>query len=251
MSWLEEDDIDLDEFLDGPVSVDMEELTAPVKRLSDEELTELARQGEKPQEPLQLPPQPLDLLKPSQPHISMVTSHASSQGLAPRRPIKFRHLVRTDLLSHPIARTREMLAEVRAQAIGNNPLDKLSPKALIELTKTLQGLQAQVSEGAEVAILLAPPDAEFRKAEIPGVQRLAMHLNTVPVDGVVFMKMDETQQALRVGLLKLGLAEGVDYEMLSPTSLLSYERQAFEHLLSRRARGLRILRRISKKLARI
>lgn len=239
------EEIDISDLLDGE-----DELTALVPSVTDEELQDLVD----PSTLRRLPdPQPRpeieDLVKDQPPHVSLVTRHGSSLPIVPRRPVRFRHVVRQDLESHPIARATQMLSDVRASSFNGNPLDKLSTEALLQLTKTLQGLEARVSEGAEVAILLAPPDAEFRKAPLTPERLLALHLNAVPVDGVVVMKMEESLQKLRIGLRRLGLFEGRDYEVIDPNSLLAYERQVFDHLLSRQARGLRILRRLSKKLA--
>lgn len=180
------------------------------------------------------------------PDVSFISDKGSSRLPGPRRRVRFRHLTKLNLQTHPVKWGREIRLEAEAQAPASNPLDGLSERALLQLVAALQQTKVNLMEGEEVAFITGPIRQMYGDKPMDCVTRLALHLNATPVDGVVFIKMWSTEQELTRGLLKRGLAIGRDYELIDARSLLPYERAALEGLMPGSRKKLRIIRRLSK-----
>lgn len=188
--------------------------------------------------------------------ISMLTRHSSSlldeDIMAPR--VSFRSLLEAKASQDPRAYGR--LLELQAQAaathqVTHNPLDsRLSDVRLMELISELRGAEARVLGGSEVAIIICGREAHSRKEDEPG-RRLAAHLNATPMDGLVFITVPGREQEIRRDLLARGLREGADYEILQRSSLTSQERQVLQGMMTGTRNSLRILRKLSMRMARV
>lgn len=238
---------ELDDLLDDQLLVvDEEELmTSPVGKVSDDELSDLISQGAG----LAVPPAEPGVLKefePTLPDVSLITSKGSSLVAGPRRRVKFKDYSKLDLRKHPVKWARHLSSQANSQDIGNNPVDRLSEGKIMELTAALQQCEAKILEGYEASIILAAPGAEFRAKPLTDIDRLTLHLNAMTIDNVAILKLHLDTAKIRRGLLGRGLREGLDYEFIEPNSLLPYERQVFDRLLSRSTSRLRIVRKLSR-----
>lgn len=204
-------------------------------------------------EALQVDEQDLDAFVDAPPDVSYVTEKGSSKDeRMPRRRIRFRHLAKLDLQAHPVRWARHLRLEADSQAPPGNPLDGLSERSLLRLAAALQQVKIGLLEDEEVAIITAPIRQFRNNKEVDSVERLALHLNATPVEGIVILKMVADTARLVRGLLKLGLSEGRDYEFIEASALLPYERTVFDTLLGgSKTRRLRILRRLSKTQAKV
>ena len=245
---------DLDDLLDDqPLVIDEDELLSagPVASVLDDELNQLVSQ------PASLPPLPPEAeaamkeFETNLPNVSFINQKGSSLVAGPRRRVRFKDFSKLDLRNNPVKWARHITAEANSQDIGSNPIDRLSEPKIMELTAALQQCEAKILEGYEASIILAPPGVEFRGKPVTDLDRLALHLNAMGIDHVAILKLRLDTQAIRRGLLQRGLREGQDYEFIEPNSLLPYERQILDRMLSRATSRLRIIRRVSKLRAKV
>lgn len=219
--------------------------------LTDDDDAELIAQLPE-HEPLQLSDADLSGLLTAPPDISYISDKGSSRAAGERRRLRFRHLAKVNLASHPVRYARHLRLEAEAQEPAVNPLDGLSEPGLLQLMAALQQARIDVVEGEEVAIITAPITQMRGGKEMDSATRLALHLNATPVEGIVVMKMVADTRTLTRGLLEKGLAEGRDFEFIEAQSLMPYERTVFDTLLAGGKRSrLRIVRRLSKTQAKV
>lgn len=244
---------DLDDLVDDQLLViDEEELLAQPSgaHVPDDELNELvSAPGILP-----MPPEGAAILKEFEanlPDVSLINKYGSSLVAGPRRRVRFKDFAKLDLRNNPVKWAQHITKLANSQAIGSNPVDRLSETKILELTAALQQCEAKILEGYEAAIILSAPGAEFCGKPLTDVDRLALHLNAMGIDHVVILKLQQDTQALRRGLLQRGLREGLDYEFIEPTSLLPYERKVFDRLLSKSTSRLRLVRKVSKMQAKV
>ena len=241
---------DLDDLLDDrPIVVDEEELLAP--GVPDEELNRLVTPPIDLQLAQAMANADLTEFEEQEPGVSLLTRKGSSLTVAPRRRVKFKDFSKLDLRKKPVRWAQHIWNEANAQDIGANPIDRLSEPRIMELTAALQQCEAKILEGHEAAILLCAPGAEFQGKPLGDIDRLCLHLNAMGMDHVVILKLFLDTAKIRRGLLERGLSEGRDYEFIEPSSLLPYERQVFDRLLSKSTNRLRIIRRVSKLRAKL
>lgn len=188
--------------------------------------------------------------------VSMVSRHSSSlldEDISQHR-VSFRSLLENRMHQDPKAYGRLLELQVQAAAthqVSHNPMDsRLSDVRLLELISVLRGAEARVLGGGEVAIIVSGREPHARKEDEPG-RRLAAHLNATPMDGLVLITVPGREQEIRRDLLARGLREGADYELLDRSSLTSQERMVLQGMMTGTRNSLRILRKVSMRMARV
>lgn len=251
MSQHDEDDLDLDEFLDQPIQLNDDMEPEVPEAVLDQLVTRSQEQGMDDTfiDDL-ITPEPAPSLwsrVESFPKFSFVTQSASSLLRRKASQVSFKelatHLPAPDTVwKDQMAHLRAAIARELTQEQGKeNPLDRLSPKSMLSLAAKLRG-RAEFLDGGE-AVLIVRPHRDTSKSD--PLEVLELHLHAMPTDSVAFYHTRLTTFKITQGLTRRGLKVGIDYEFVDDSALIHGEKLALQALREEERAGLRIIRKLS------
>lgn len=189
-----------------------------------------------------------DLAWAETPTVSFLSPRGSSLRKLTESAVTMQSLLRSGSPHSPEAHVADMLTKIDTQNPSTSLLDLMTVESK-EALAAVMGADLYELQGGEVTIIVHPKTKP--KPELTQGQRLALHFNSMPIDGVAFIGTTQpTLQILRQ-LRRMRLQEGIDFEFLGPENLTEYEHRAMRELMRGANKTIRILRRLSRTKANV